>query len=753
MKSTLFQKCLSIMGLLSFFSLRVMGETDKPVDTTHPKEILTQIKLWQQTHPVDPATSAESKARWMMGLHAAYQVTADASFFNRFQDAAQSNVTTLPLQSDPVASLMTALPLIRLYALTTDSVSASTPAEWTTWWKNLSPLLNRTPRTLGAMATIAAMGANTPTHKIKMREAWFQALHEQLDLLLPTLVDPNTGLMQSKSGLLLSDQGEALWGLISILNDCPRSDPSWKSWAETTRSLAAALVAKQGKNGLWKVDLGTGSDDIMGSALVLAGLAAGVDHGLIDPVRTGPSLQRAWQAIVAVIAPSGNFDARSFSSSESGSILLAASGMVRLQRLLAPDGNPLPASSSPLIPACGLEAHPLAEQLTRLVQRSTKTPVIPTGYTKADYLRSISHLVAFYRQYQTPEGRIIDPLKKVEFHYATPMYAHAAATLVASGEDRSPAMLESAMRALDVTTSDLAATATMNPRKLAPGSDTNTSDFYIRPVMGAYLALKEIAPKERVVLWSSRLSGLDPKITYSMTDGNFSNWSLCLLWGEFLRNRQGWQPDSAIDHTLNIQRGHATPLGLYFEGHGPWAYDGFGRYFVVGMLADGYRGSEFDFWRDSSWRGAWTSLMVQAPNGEIPIGGRSAQHLWNEAQVAAIWERYAKAYAQAGRLVEAGMFKRAAHLALGETKRWLNADGSNQVTKNFYPANKRHGYMPYTHLATYSLLAASMLASAWEVAEDEIVEYATPAELGGCWCNPRKCTASSPMPVEPTSII
>jgi hypothetical protein len=122
---------------------------------------------------------------------------------------------------------------------------------------------------------------------------------------------------------------------------------------------------------------------------------------------------------------------------------------------------------------------------------------------------------------------------------------------------------------------------------------------------------------------------------------------------------------------------------------------------------------------------------VQAPNGEIPIGGRSAQHIWNEPESAAIWERYATAYAKAGKNHEAGMFKRAAHLALREANRWIDDQGSPQIAKNWYPPQDRHGYMGYSYYATYGLLAASMLSSAWAAAEDGIPERAAPADLGG----------------------
>lgn len=337
------------------------------------------------------------------------------------------------------------------------------------------------------------------------------------------------------------------------------------------------------------------------------------------------------------------------------------------------------------------------------------------------------------RTAQNPEWRIIDLLKMKEFHYAAPMYTHAAATLVASGNDRTPEMLDSAMRTLDVTTGDLASLASMkrSERKLSPGSNSNCVDFYIRPVMGAYLALQGIAPSERIAAWKNHLSAIDPMNTYSFPEGNDFNWTLCLLWGEFLRHRQGCQPNSAIDHTLNIPRWHTTPLGLSFEMHSPWAYDGFGRYCVVGMLAGGYQGSELDFWRDAAWLGAWSSLLVQAPNGEIPLGGRSAQHFWLEPKSASIWERYASAYAQAGRLQEAGMFKRAAHLALRETNRWIDDQGQPQITKNWFPPQDRHGYMGYSQYGAYGPQTASMLSSAWEAAVDSIPERAAPADVGG----------------------
>ena len=701
--------------------------------TINARSILARVDAWQQAHPSTVGPHILSEARWMLGLHAAYRVTGEVTYLERLGDWTGRGLANLPDAPEASAAFLAALPQVRYRAISTDSNKGPSPAAWKAWWTKLSQQQVRSARMIAGLAVAAALGADTPTSKMETRSEWFQVLNQNLADSLPAMINPQTGLIGTTTSL--ADQGEVLFGLASILDDLPRRDASWQRWADIARTLSAALVQRQGSSGLWATDLGPGAGDLSGSALVVAGLGSLLNQGLLDAATVGPALHRAWLAIAAGVAADGSLAGRAQTADDSGAVILAAASRIRLQRLLGADGNPLPVSTSQLIPACDLNVHPLATQLQSVIERSTSTSVASTGLKRDDYLRTIAKLVGHFRTAQDPEGRIIDLVKKIEFHYATPLYAHAAATLVASGHDRSPALLDSVMRALDASTAELASLATTKPSerkgKNAPGPNSNTSNFYIRPIMGAYQALQGIAPPERIAVWKSRLSVLDAKKTYQFYEGSHFNWPLVLLWGEYLRHRQGWIPDSAIDHTLNIQRWQMTPLGFYFEYHSPWAYEVFGRYFAVGILADGYHGSEFDVLRDAAWRGAWSSLLVQAPDGEIPVGGRSAQHIWNEPESAAIWERYATAYAKLGKVQEAGMFKRAAHLALREANRWVDDQGRPQIAKNWYPPQDRHGYMGYSYYATYGLLSASMLSSAWEAAQDDIPERAAPADLGG----------------------
>jgi hypothetical protein len=79
--------------------------------------------------------------------------------------------------------------------------------------------------------------------------------------------------------------------------------------------------------------------------------------------------------------------------------------------------------------------------------RSAPDPT-PTGLTKEDYLNTIEGIVTYFRAYQQPDGRIIDPVEKVEIQYSTPTFALASAVLYSVRKD--PAVLKCSIMALEV---------------------------------------------------------------------------------------------------------------------------------------------------------------------------------------------------------------------------------------------------------------------------------------------------------------
>ncbi len=209
------------------------------------------------------------------------------------------------------------------------------------------------------------------------------------------------------------------------------------------------------------------------------------------------------------------------------------------------------------------------------------------------------------------------------------------------------------------------------------------------------------------------------------------NWNVIALVGEFLRSRMGFTDLEFVERHLAVQLGKMTAEWLYVDPGAPMAYDLFPRHALAIMLERGYDGPFSAVLDDLMDRGAWTSLLIQSPTGECSIGGRSAQHQWNEAMQTVAFEIWARRRSRAGDTTGARAFKRAAHLALASLRRWTRPSGDVWIVKNRFDPSVRHGFERYSFHSQYNLLTASMLATAWQFADDAIPEGASPADVGG----------------------
>jgi hypothetical protein len=357
-------------------------------------------------------------------------------------------------------------------------------------------------------------------------------------------------------------------------------------------------------------------------------------------------------------------------------------------------------------------AHPLADRINAYLRQAAPADFRPTSLTRADYLRVTEGQVRAMRAYQNGEGRIVDPVEEKEMYYATPCYVHSVAVLAASGRVADADLMESGMKALDVSVRDMA-------RSAIPGQH---GDFFTWPAMFAHELFQNMATDERKEAWARDLRAVEPRKLYRAYLSRANNWGVVNLAGEYLRHRAGFTSPEYVEKSLAGQRSHFTELGMYHEHGDPLPYDHFPRHYLAGMLQLGYRGEQFEAYRDLLWRGAWASLFLQSPFGELPTGYRSSQHIWNEAEQCVTFELYARAHAHAGRIAEAGAFKRAARLSLASVTQWIRPDGSGYIVKNRYPIEARHGYESYSAHACYNMLACSMLAQAWQFADESIAE-------------------------------
>lgn len=523
-----------------------------------------------------------------------------------------------------------------------------------------------------------------------------------------------------------------------ILRYLPADHPSRGRYIDLFREMADALVERQGDDGFWRMNLDDPEQFPMpessGTAFFTYGLLWGINNDLLDRNEYLPAAEKGWQALYHVVSEEGKvqwgqrvaahpFPIKKSDSEEyvSAAFFLAGSEMLKLVKSGAPD------EAGKLLTTGALSAdYPLAGTVeTYLSRQENYDGFAPSGLTRENYLDVVEGQVRAFAKGQSDDGRIIDPVDQRERYYATPCYAHSVAALAAAGRLKNdPQLLESGMKALDVVTADLAAGQAAN----------HHAEFYIWPTLQAYQLFAQLADAERSKHWKKQLSSLDRNSLYGSGPArdNNRNWNLVFLAGEYVRNKLGFDHDPAfIELSLAKQICHFTPFGMYDEHGNPMPYDAWTRYYLTGMLAEGYNGYLAGDVRDLLLRGAWTSLLTQSPFGEMPDSYRSSQHIWNEAELSALFEANAAAYAAAGKMKAAGAFKRGAHLALSSVRNWIRQDGSGYVVKNRYPAEAKHGYEAYSNHASYNLQACSMLSWAWQVADDSIAERPAPSDVGG----------------------
>lgn len=384
---------------------------------------------------------------------------------------------------------------------------------------------------------------------------------------------------------------------------------------------------------------------------------------------------------------------------------------------------------SPFALAASSEPYPLHAQIETFRHTRAHSPVSAMDVDAA--LALMAAVAKFFVPFQDARGAIVDPYEHAEKQYATPAFACAIAVLLAHG--RAPELLDPCMKAMDRACADI---------ELGHAADGH-NDFYTGLLMQAWRLLKGHAPAARRAVWTRHLAGIVPQKVYRVQPihPHLNNWNLVATSGEWLRREwllkpmglTGGERDNLpwILASLDRQMENFTSEGMYRDPHDPMAYDLFARVHVVEMLANGYNGRHAATLRTLMRRGAMTSLLLQSPCGEVPCGGRSAHHQWNEAIHALNCEVYARDFHRHGEAALAAACRRSSALALQSMLRWQRPSGELWIVKNRFDPKLRWGYEGYSFHSQYNLLAAAKLGLALAYADASIPARPCPAETGG----------------------
>jgi rhamnogalacturonyl hydrolase YesR len=747
--------------------------------------MLHQANDWQTAHPrMKPDNRNWERGTWYTGVMAAYEATRDEQFLNQAMNWGRQNEWQVGTERAGANRLFCVETWAELAIIKKDksllvpsiqwlgTPATNSPAGAKVWY--LEGGVRYADSLYGASALAMLAQATGDAKYLDTLHAFFWDVTDEVFDKEASLYyrDKRFIAVKTPAGKKVfwsRGNGWVLAGIARVLEYLPANDPQRPRYVALFRHMAAVIARCQGSDGLWRPSLAdpehVPAKETSGTGFFCYGMSWGIRNGILDRDTYLPVVKKAWAGLAASLSPEGMVQwgqqvgnrpelTKQDQTHEyvTGTFLLAGSEMLRLldagliaggkpaaaaeQPTAAPvaaAGNAKPAvdtklgNENPLLPAAAAVAgplptalHPLADRINTFLARQPGVKIAASGLGRNDYLRVIEGQVQAMQPYQNAEGRIIDPVEKTEKYYATPCFAHSIAVLAASGHTQDVPLIESGMKALDVALADMAS------GKVAGYH----GDFFTWPAMFAYDLFQQYAAKERREAWTRNLQAIDPKKLYHQL-GNGNNWAVVNLAGEFLRYRRGFASLDHVEARLAGQRSHFTELGMYDEAGNPLPYDHFPRHYLGGMLELGYRGEYFNAYRDFLWRAAWVSLFMQSPGGELPTGFRSSQHIWNEAEQCVTFELFAKAYAHAGRTNEAAAFKRAAHLSLQSVREWIRPDGSGYIVKNRFPIEAKHGYETYSSHTCYNMLACSMLAQAWQFADESVAEQAAPADVGG----------------------
>jgi len=779
--------CILGMALSPCITTGADIESDQKIFSPKGVEtIMHKVNNYCKDHPYCQTDRNWIRGTWYSGVMEAYHATGEPEYLKQAQAWAEKHQWQVGTEKSGFNRLFCAMTWVDLYLLDPDPKKIAPTIAALNADLPFAPVVGKVwyghaPGNNDVRHVYADGLFSAPTlamlYKATGDQKYLEFLHDAFWTITEKIFDKEDDLYYrdpSYIGKKSPNGGKILWSrgngwvfasLPRIIKHLSKDDPYYNRYVARYRRMAKSLATRQEDDGFWRANLGDPQDYTMpessGTAFFIAGFGWGVREGILDQDTYLPVIIRGWTALVSCVNPDGLFGwvqpvdgqprpshPRTTQEYAVGLFLSTGGQVYRLVKdgIITPENiqGALPKQSQMLPPATLKDGaltsreHPLNEQINNFINNQQGKTITSTNFKKKDYLDVIAGEVKAMHLFQNAEGRIIDPVEKMEKYFTTPCYAHSVAVLAKAGYPIEKQILEGGMKALDVSLSDMVAAK-------APGGH---GDFFTWPIVFAYELFDEVASSKRKEAWKKQLQEITPSRAYRVYRKPLSpnnhrgfyktysshfanNWNLVNVAGEWGRVKHGLGDPWYVDYCMTMQLPNFSPHGMYNEGGNPLPYDLFSRHYLTGMLHRGYSSFLHTTYRDILWRGAWTSLFMQSPFGEMPTGYRSSHHIWNEAEQAVIFEIYASAYAKAGRKAEAGAFKRAANLSLLSIKNWIRPDGSGYIVKNRYPIEAKHGYEAYSVHTCYNMLAMSMLAQAWQFADDGIEEKPSPADVGG----------------------
>ena len=380
-----------------------------------------------------------------------------------------------------------------------------------------------------------------------------------------------------------------------------------------------------------------------------------------------------------------------------------------------------------------LPPFPLEAEIERLFG-GAEPDCEPTGINREFYLDLAEAVVAeAVHEWLTDDGHIKDPFEENDRWEGGTAARFACPAAIAARQRRHKELIEPARKALDQICGKIAQAAKQGGSPFPPG----VLDLMAKEVL---VACHQLAPFTGTISprqWYVALAALDPETMYTAEGkigsgsraNNYEAYACVAEWMRYcmgLGDRRDW-----VDRDIGRNMEWLTAHGLYRDPGDPALYDLSVRQNYSELLQYGYDGQWAEALDELLRRGGLTMLLTLSPNGWAPYGGRSNLFVHNEAMVAYIAEFEAIRWKRLGNDRIAGAFKQTARRAALVAEHYLLDVPMRNIKNRFDPATKHGRDSNYGEFAIYSLLAASLFARTYLVADDSIDESAAPVGSQG----------------------
>jgi rhamnogalacturonyl hydrolase YesR len=292
---------------------------------TETLALMRRVNAWQSAHLVMPSGDRNwERATWYTGVTEAWKATRDPSFLNQALKWGNEHQWQVGTEDDGANRLFCVETWLELYFLKRDRAMIEPAVRWLDTPAPNSPAGAKRwyledgrayVDSLYGGAALAMLARATGDPK------YLAILRAFFDDVTGELFDKEAGLYyrdQRYIGRKTRSGAKVFWargngwvfaGIPRILEYLPEGDPGRARYIELFRRMAAALVKRQGADGLWRASLEDPDElpnpETSGTAFFCFGLARGIREGWLDRAACLPHVRKAWDGLRQSVSPEG----------------------------------------------------------------------------------------------------------------------------------------------------------------------------------------------------------------------------------------------------------------------------------------------------------------------------------------------------------------------------------------------------------------------------------------------------------------